>query len=52
MACKCNEVTTVLKCTNCGKVQTIGHAKSENPLDEARKQGRQCRNCYSKEFIV
>lgn len=52
MACGCREVTTILKCASCGRIQTISHAKTEDPLAEAKKQNRQCKTCYSSEFII
>ena len=52
MACKCNEKTSVLLCTNCGSIQTINHTKKQDPLQEAVKQGRKCRKCYGTEFKI
>jgi hypothetical protein len=52
MACKCNEKTSVLRCKNCGRIQTISHSNKQNPLEEAKKAGRKCKNCYSEEFVI
>lgn len=52
MACKCNEKTSVLRCTKCGRIQTISHSKQEDPLQKAKTEGRQCRKCYTSEFTI
>ena len=52
MACKCNDVTSILRCVQCGRIQTIGHSKKEDPLQAAKKENRKCQTCYSEEFVV
>lgn len=52
MACNCNKVRAVLKCTNCGTLQTINYSASENPLEVAKRAGRKCRKCYGTDFEV
>lgn len=51
MACKCNELTTVLRCKSCGHIQTIAHSKEENPLEKAKTENRVCKKCYSTEWV-
>lgn len=54
MACKCNDITTHLRCKTCGWIQSISHAKGQDPLQEAVKQGRECKHngCYSRDFEI
>lgn len=51
MACKCKERTTIIQCTQCGKMQTVNHSKSEDPIVVAKRLGKRCR-CFNDEFVV
>lgn len=42
MSCNCREKTTIIQCTECGKMQTINHSKTDNPIEFAKRRGRKC----------
>lgn len=52
MPCKCNEKTSILRCSKCGHIQTINHAKAEDPLQKAKTESRKCKKCFSEEFVI
>lgn len=52
MACKCREITTVIKCKSCGRIQTISHAKEDNILEKVKQENRQCSVCNKAEFEI
>lgn len=52
MSCKCQDLTTTLRCTNCGTLVSISYNKTDNPVIVAKRNGIVCKNCNGNSFEV
>lgn len=52
MACKCEKISTILKCLDCYGTIVVKHTRAKDPLVVAVNQGRKCPNCRNSSFEI